>query len=89
MRSTWRGFDHGGAFSLDASVRIEGGDCAGLERLLRYCARSPFALELDQVHAEQLVYCLPRPQPDGAMQLRLTPLGDREGTRASPVLTSI
>jgi hypothetical protein len=26
-------------------VRIEGPDRAGLERLLRYCARPPFALE--------------------------------------------
>ena len=33
------------AFSLDAAVRIEGPDRAGLERLLRYCARPPFALE--------------------------------------------
>jgi hypothetical protein len=32
----WR---HGGGFSLDASVRIDGHDRAGLERLLRYCAR--------------------------------------------------
>jgi hypothetical protein len=35
MRSAWLGFDHGGGFSLDASVRIEGQDRAGLERLLR------------------------------------------------------
>jgi hypothetical protein len=26
-------------------VRIDGHDRAGLERLLRYCARPPFALE--------------------------------------------
>jgi hypothetical protein len=32
-------WDHGGSFSLDASVRIEGPDRSGLERLLRYCAR--------------------------------------------------
>ena len=36
---------HGGGFSLDASVRIEGTDRPGLERLLRYCARPAFALE--------------------------------------------
>lgn len=35
------GWHHGGGFSLDASVRIEGHDRAGLERLLRYCARPP------------------------------------------------
>jgi flagellar biosynthesis protein len=33
------GWDHGGGFSVDAAVRIEGNDRAGLERLLRYCAR--------------------------------------------------
>jgi hypothetical protein len=38
---TW---EHGG-FSLDAAVRIAGDDRAGLERLLRYCARPAFALE--------------------------------------------
>ena len=31
-------------FSLDASARIAGPDRAGLERLLRYCARPPSAL---------------------------------------------
>jgi hypothetical protein len=32
-------------FSLDASVRIHGSDAAGRERLLRYFARPPIALE--------------------------------------------
>ena len=36
-------WDHGGGFSLDASVRIEAHDRHGLERLLRDCARPPFA----------------------------------------------
>jgi hypothetical protein len=31
-------------FSLDAGVCIATNDRAGLERLLRYCARPPFAL---------------------------------------------
>jgi hypothetical protein len=39
---TW---DHGGGFSLDASVRIEATDRTGLERLTGYCARPPFALD--------------------------------------------
>ena len=39
---SWRG---SGGFSIDASVRIEGEDRAGVERLLRYCAGPPFALE--------------------------------------------
>lgn len=37
---TWQGT---GGFSIDASVRIEGHDRHGLERLVRYCARPPFA----------------------------------------------
>jgi len=66
---------HGGGFSLDASVRIEGRDRAGLERLLRYCARPPFALErLEQLAHDQLVYRSPKPQPDGRTELRLTPV---------------
>ena len=69
------GWHHGGGFSLDASVRIEGPDRAGLERLLRYCARPPFALErLEQLGDDQLVYRFPKPQPDGRTELRLTPL---------------
>ncbi len=68
-------WDHGGGFSLDASVRIEGPDRSGLERLLRYCARPPFALErLEQASDEQLVDRFDKPQPDGRTQLRLTPL---------------
>jgi len=39
---TWQG---SGGFSLDASVRIHSTDRGGRERLLRYCARPPFALE--------------------------------------------
>ena len=69
------GWHHGGGFSLDASVRIEGADRAGLERLLRYCARPPFALErLEQLPDGRIVYRFPRPQPDGRTELRLTPL---------------
>jgi len=62
-------------FSLDASVRISGQDRAGLERLLRYCARSPFALErLEKVTAHQLIYRLPKPGRAGRSALSLTPL---------------
>ena len=42
----WQG---SGGFSVDASVRIEAEDRAGIERLVRYCARRPFALE--RLHA--------------------------------------
>lgn len=69
------GWEHGGGFSVDAAVRIEGNDRAGLERLLRYCARPPFALEhLHQSDAEHLVYHCPKPRPDGPRDLVLTPL---------------
>ncbi len=69
------GWEHGGGFSVDAAVRIEGNDRAGLERLLRYCARPPFALEnLQQRDAEHLVYHCPKPRPDGPRDLVLTPL---------------
>ncbi len=43
-------------FSLDACVCIAGHDRAGLERLLRYGARPPFALErIEQVNADRIV----------------------------------
>jgi hypothetical protein len=57
-------WEHGGGFSVDGSVRIEAADRAGRERLLRYCARPPFALdrlrELDPAH---LVYAPPDSGP--------------------------
>ncbi|AUB85154.1 transposase [Candidatus Thiodictyon syntrophicum] len=68
---TW---DNSG-FSLDASVCIAGDDRAGLERLLRYCARPPFALErIEQVSEDRIVYRLPEPQRDGRTALSLSPL---------------
>jgi hypothetical protein len=59
-------------FSLDAAVRVGAHDRAGLERLLRYCARPAFALE--RRDAERVVYRLPKPQRDGTTSLTLTPL---------------
>jgi len=57
--------EHGGGFSLDASVRIEAHDRRGRERLLRYCARPPFAADwLEQLDAQRLIYHLPKPGPD-------------------------
>jgi hypothetical protein len=67
-------WDHGGGFSLDASVRIEGPDRAGREGRLRSCARAPFALErLEQLGDDALIYRLPKPQPNGCTELHLTP----------------
>ncbi len=75
-----RAWAHDGGFSVDGSVRIEGADRTGLERLLRYCARPPFALEhLHQRDAEHLVYRNPKPVRGTAPRTRpaalvLTPL---------------
>ena len=74
-RDEMMGWEHGGGFSLDASVCIGGTDRAGLERLLRYCARPPFALEhLQQLDAEHLIYHSPKQGMEGAIDLVLTPL---------------
>ena len=74
---TWQA---SGGFSIDASVHIPGRDRAGLERLLRYCARPPFALERLEANGygapggERIVYRLPHRAPDGTTALSLTPL---------------
>ena len=47
---------HGGGFSVDAGVRIEATDRAGLERLLRYCARPPFAMDRLKQRGADMVY---------------------------------
>jgi hypothetical protein len=71
------GWEHGGGFSLDGSVRIEATDREGLERLIRYCARPPFALErlhLVGGRSDQILYLLPKPDPTGRTALRLSAL---------------
>jgi len=66
---------HGGGFSVDGSVRIEAADRAGRERLLRYCARPPFALDrLRELGPERLLYELTKPCPGGSGSLLLTPV---------------
>jgi len=49
-------YAHGGGFSVDAGVRIEAPDRAGLERLLRYYARPPFAMDRLKQRGADLVY---------------------------------
>jgi hypothetical protein len=56
---TWQG---SGGFSVDGSVRIEGEDRAGLERLVRYCARGPLA---PNARLRSTVVSIGRPVPDG------------------------
>ena len=68
-------WEHGGGFSLDASVCIQDTDRAGLERLLRYCARPLFALaHLHPLGAEHLIYHNPKTRSDSPHDLVLTPL---------------
>ncbi|MQM39185.1 hypothetical protein KBTX_03207 [wastewater metagenome] len=68
-------WDHGGGFSLEASIRIGAHNRSGLERLLRYCARPPFAADrLEEIDAQRLIYPLPKPSMDGKTQIILSPL---------------
>jgi len=56
-------------------VCIQGTERAGLERLLRYCARPPFALaHLHTLDAEHLIYHNHKPRSDSQRDLVLTPL---------------
>jgi hypothetical protein len=50
-----QGYQHSG-FSVDAGVLIEAHDRAALERLLRYCARPPFAMDRLRKEGAALVY---------------------------------
>jgi hypothetical protein len=71
-----RRWEHGGGFSLDATIRTESDDRPGLERLLRYCARPPFARErlCRSANGEHVLYELPKPRADGQIMLRLDPI---------------
>jgi len=60
---------------VDASVLIPQWDRAGLERLVRYCARPPLSGErLARLNETTLVYSLRKPTLDGRTELVLTPL---------------
>jgi hypothetical protein len=61
-------------FSLDASVRTEAWDRSGLERLIRYCARPPFASENLRWNGPWILYRLPKPARDGRTIIQLEPL---------------
>ena len=64
-------------FSVDAGVRIEAHDRAALERLLRYCARPPFALDRLRKEGCDLVYRC-------AKQLS-EPTSDKRGARVDEI----
>ena len=67
------GYRHSG-FSVDTSVCIEAHDRAGLERLLRYCARAPFSMERLRKAGSTLVYRCAKQHSE--------PASDRRGPRA-------
>ena len=75
------GYQHSG-FSVDAGVCIEADDRAALERLLRYCARPPFAMDRLRKEGAALVYrCAKQHSEPGSEkrgvkvdELHLTPL---------------
>ncbi len=66
---TMQSYPHGGGFSVDARVRIGQHDRQGLERLLRYCARPPFAGQRIRIEDEKVVYRCPK-----------APAGEQGGT---------
>jgi hypothetical protein len=66
-------YQHSG-FSVDAGVCIEADDRAGLERLLRYCARPPFAMERLRKEGVALVY--------RCAKQRSEPTSDKRGAKA-------
>jgi hypothetical protein len=68
-------WDHGGGFSLDASVRIEALNRQGLESLLRNGARPPFAADRRVViDAQRLIDHRPKPSRDGQLPIIRSPL---------------
>jgi len=66
-------YQHSG-FSVDAGVCIEAHDRAALERLLRYCARPPFAMERLRKEGAALVY--------RCAKQRSEPTSDKRGAKA-------
>jgi len=70
------GYPHSG-FSVDAGVCIEARDRAALERLLRYCARPPFAMDRLRKEGNDLVY--------RCAKQRSEPTSDRRGARADEI----
>lgn len=75
---------HGGGFSVNGPVRIEAKDRAGRERLLRYCARPPLALDrLRELDPERLVYEHPKRDPGGGAHAAADPARSARPPRRS------
>jgi hypothetical protein len=71
LRMTMKYFS---TYQLDASVRIDPWDRQGLERLIRYCARPPFASENLRWNGKWLIYRLSKPNYKGQVSVQLDPL---------------
>ena len=67
-------------FSVDAGVCIEAHDRSGLERLLRYCARPPFAMERLRKAGSELVYRCAKQYSE--------PSSDKRGAKADELTLS-
>jgi hypothetical protein len=66
-------WEHGGGFSVDASVHVPAWDRAGLERLLRYCARPSFSLtRLFRIDDSHIGYTPKKPTMDGRSYIVFT-----------------
>ena len=62
-------------FSLHANTVVNAGDRQRLERLVRYCARPPVAVErLEALTDGRLLYCFKRPFRDGTTHVVFRPL---------------
>ncbi len=61
-------------FSLNASVKVEAWDKDGLERLIRYCARPPFASENIRFNGPWINYRLPKTCHTGKTFIQLEPV---------------
>ncbi len=69
---SWQG---SGGFSVHGAVTIERDDREGLERIIRYCARSPWASSrLRRIDDETLLYELPPGDVHGRDHILLSPL---------------
>lgn len=79
-------YKHSG-FSVDTSVRIEAHDRAGLERLLRYCARPAFAMERLRKAGNELVYrcAKQRSEPGGDRREVNNRAGNQRGARQDEI----
>ena len=73
------GYQHSG-FSVDAGVCIEAHDRAGLERLLRYCARPPFSMVRLRKAGSELVYRCAKQYSE--------PSSDKRGAKADELTLS-